>query len=77
LDGTAAPASSGEAGAAGWMSYVVTRAARRRRTRSRRTWVALAVTIASPAAIDSAMGSYGVSSDGLGERGSVHGSGSP
>jgi hypothetical protein len=59
------------------MGYVVTRAARRRRMRSRRKWVTLAVTMTSVTAIDRAMGSHGVSSDGLGERGSVSGSGSP
>jgi hypothetical protein len=76
LDGAAA-APHGGGGRRGLVGYVVTRAGRRRRMRSRRRWVTPAVTMTSVTAIDSAMGSHGVSSDGLGERGSVSGSGSP
>jgi hypothetical protein len=69
----------GRGGRQGLGGYVVTRAARRRRIRSRRMWSALGVTMASVTAIDSAMGSHGVSSDRLGDGDgvSVRGSGSP
>ena len=77
LDGAAGARLIRRGGRRAWLGYVVTRAARRRRMRSRRRWVALAVTMTSVMAIDSVMGSHGVSSDGLGDCGGVSGSGSP
>ena len=74
LDGAEAPASSGEADAGAWVGYVVTRAARRRRMVSLWRWVVIAATMTSVMAVDSAMGSHGVSSDGLGDCGCVSGS---